>query len=330
MKMLNNLASRELLTQLNQKRASEKKSRPCPQCTKGMDYRQAVFNGRQLEVEICPHCRLVWFDSGDLVRSLRHRRDETIETKEERIAEGRVLKSSAAAWPLAKPGADFFPLATVSILVFTALGFTITAGNEALLGQLSFLPGQPWRYFGGTWLTSLFVHGELGSFLKLAIPFFFVSSFVEYRLRAVSTVSLFFVAGVVGRFQSLIGGTARDAATAGLSCGLAGLAVYALLTFPYGQLFFPAQNKWRSPREATSWWIAMAMAVSVFYLGANYLWEGVHGFGMGINTSMYEKTLWGSIGNWLVSNDFKAHLAAAGVGLFWWLGEALDEKRKKT
>ena len=75
-RMLRNVAPQDLVAQFeNRKRSKQAMTtgRPCAICKHQMELITVVFHEKIPDVEMCHNCRILWFDSGDLMRALRYR-----------------------------------------------------------------------------------------------------------------------------------------------------------------------------------------------------------------------------------------------------------------
>ncbi len=333
MKMLNNLVPREVLSQFNHKYQPEtpkRAARPCANCERAMEWRAStVGSGRHVEVEMCAHCRLIWFDSGDLLRTLRAKKPDEVYTKEDVISQGaerktdRVLREEGAnVWATD----DYFPRQTVYLLLVAALMMPFVTQYPDLSTFLGLSPARPFHLLGATWLTSFFFHHHYFDFLSTGLWLLFVGAFVEQKMGVGKYLRLFVVAGLVARFQYLIGGTFRDPVFIGLKASVLAVTAYALCSFPYQRVFFPNTHKWRTPREKIVLVLVISFAACLLLVALDFMLEvirlrGTGAVGSNLQDLALSNTLWGKAGRYFGDNLFRSHSAGFIVGLIWYMGE---------
>jgi len=334
MKMLNNLVPREVLGQFNQKYRPKpgQNARPCPNCDKKMEFRSAsLLSGKRVEVEMCDPCRILWFDSGDLLRTLRARRNEEISKEDvissnnDRMTDRAIRAEGVHQW--ATP--DFFPKQTVAFLVVSALALAAALRYPEIKTFLGLSPARPFHLFGATWLSSFFFCNHDWDFLSTGLWFLFIGLYTEQKLGASSFLRLFVTAGLIARLQYLVGGTHRDPIFYGLKPSLLALSAYAACVYPWRQVFFPAVNKWRSPREKVTNVFVTCFVACLFLVSLEFILEAIHQFGNASNGSdLLEKTLANSFAGranqYFADNLFRTHAVGFVTGLLWYIGDTIS------
>ncbi len=336
MKMLVNLVPREVLGQFNQKYRPKpgQVARPCPNCEAPMQFRSAsLLSGKKVEVEMCVDCRLLWFDSGDLLRTLRSRKNEAMSKEDiisannlnERMTDRAFRAEGVYQWATE----DYFPRDTVALLAVAALMMPLAAHFSGLVEFLGFSPARPFHLFGATWLTSFFFHHHYWDFLSTGLWFLFLGMYTEQRLGRGNFLRLFVVAGLIARMQYLVGGTHRDPVFFGMKASVLALTAYAACTFPFRQVFFPTVNKWRSPRERVTVVLIIGGASVLFLAALDFILEAIrlwgdHSSGTNLLDKAIDNTLWGKAGKYLGDNLFRSHAAGFVTGLLWYVGQKVD------
>lgn len=328
--MLANLVPRDLIEKLYRFRPNATQGRPCPLCSAPMQIAEVKEHGSQVALDVCRKCDLLWYDAGRIVQLVRLRSPSEIIDQLERVkralagiqSEREPARSAPSREPEAPAAA--VPWGTISLFLLCALLTPLWVYRPGIAERLSFLPEAPFRGFGVTWITSLFLNR--GFQIYAMLPFAVLGTYVERRMGTANLVRLFLVSGVVGRLAYLIGGRAEPA-TSGASAAIAGVAAYALLIFPYREWLFP-KDRWKSPAGTVA-----AIAVVVFaVVSLHVIWDfyevalgkvvhgsvsGVPGGSLMAGFLALIKTAW-----------FRAHLSSAAVGLLWLAGESVAEPFK--
>jgi membrane associated rhomboid family serine protease len=262
--------------------------RPCPACSTAMREIPAGGYGPPVVVAGCPACRLAWFDADGVERlsprpPRRARRgrmgpgDVAEVLAMANLARGRdsdvtrgidMWSREGAAGYLGLPtihdaprtrtitwvtyglvGALFaVPIAAWVIALFT---YGLSASFDALhvlIDEGGFVPDDPWRQGGATWITSTFVHGGPIHLLVNAWALYVVGRVVEARLGDLRLLALFLLAAVAGNLLELGVNATSDVPRVGASGGISGLFAWCALAVPKLKLgvYFANYRDWRS------------------------------------------------------------------------------------
>ncbi len=176
-----------------------------------------------------------------------------------------------------------------------ALGMLFITGDlSAIVNAYGFIPGEPFRLGGLTWITAFFIHGGIGHLLGNLWFLWMMGDNVEDLLGRRRYLLLIIVATVCGSLVHLLWDPRGDIPCIGASGGISGvMAVYAL-RFPHAQIgiaFFWGRLWLRLPAWAWLGWWLIAQGVLA--------WQQVGGY---TNVSAL------------------GHLGGAGIGavLAWW------------
>lgn len=246
----------------------------CPSCFKKMVEVHFAPKSDLIPIDVCQRCQFLWFDSGELQslpsytppppkKELPQEAREALALYEvERI---RERADAAAARELPEeswqamvglfgfpveqdcPGLQRHPLATWTIALLVAfVSLTVFAlGREALLA-LAFIPADPWRHGGITWLTSFFVHGGL---MHLFGNLYFLLVFgdnVEDLIGRKRFLIVLFLSALAGDIFHAFAEPRGAMPTVGASGGISGIIALYALAFPHARLGLFIRFHWIS------------------------------------------------------------------------------------
>jgi membrane associated rhomboid family serine protease len=179
----------------------------------------------------------------------------------------------------------------LSAAVATISLWALFSGLDPLVARFGFIPAEPSRLAGLTFLTSFFLHGGI---LHLVSNLYFLLIFgdnVEEFLGKERFLILLFGAALVGDLAHLLGDAQSILPCIGASGGISGVIAFYALKFPHVRLGFLVYFQWLNmpARFAFGLWLLLQV------LGT---WQQLAGF----NTV-----------------SALAHLGGAGVGVACWL-----------
>jgi membrane associated rhomboid family serine protease len=317
--MLSNLAPRELIDQLNRR---GQPGRNCPRCHRAMTLVHIRFNQKELDLEVCQRkCRLAWFDSGEILRALRHRSPENTVADADEEETGEVPRPIADAYRPFRVGSSraaviAFPWRTFQLVLACALLFPIARHLPDTIGQFGLLPADPLRFHGLTWLSSLFLYDRAGALLGGMLLLGLAGRAVEKAIGGDRFFALFLVSGLIGRLIFFLSSSSRDPVAAGAGDAICGVCAYALLIFPYREFFFPDQ-RWKSRTGVMVGIGVTAVTVFGFLLGWDFFQVALHHAAEGAHGVIYDESFFVTLRTWLDSPVFQGRVAAAAVGLLW-------------
>jgi membrane associated rhomboid family serine protease len=297
-------------------RTSPESPRRCPTCDFQM---KQVEVGSTMELEACLRCQLVWFDAAEF-ESAPPAAMATVAPKPElptaerqaialakvrQIAEearytGPPVEQSWKSLPAlfgfpVETGASplrSWPWLTIAlVVVVSSISVLAFQDFEPVVERFGFVPADPWRIGGLTFLSSFFLHGGI---LHLVGNMYFLLIFgdnVEDYLGRWRYGILILAATLTGDAIHLLFSATPLIPCIGASGGISGVIVFYALKFPQARLGFIIRFVWvRLPA-----WVAL-----VLWLGLQFL--GVYQQRMGLSN---------------VAST--AHLGGAAVGLGLWL-----------
>lgn len=309
----------------------------CPACSRPMRVVDGGLPGVPLELDVCPRCRLVWFDAAEMERFARDRppepaapspaladealvayaksRAEQARVRTERSLEGGAFNETPPeTWQwipallglpleLDRPaGRTRPPLATwitaAVILVGAALALTDLKPTVAALG---FLPSQPWRGGGVTWISSLVVHGGILHLLGNLYFLVLAGDDVEEVIGPLRWLALFLLAGIAGNLVHGHFDPRPDTPLVGASGAVSGLMAFYALRFPRARLAIVFRLWLRFAFLRIPVWVAVVLWLAVQALGA-YVQRGgcssvsalAHLGGFAVGTVFWAWTAWRS------------------------------------
>jgi membrane associated rhomboid family serine protease/Zn-finger nucleic acid-binding protein len=292
---------------------------PCPACFKKMIEVQFVHETRAFPVDVCQRCQFLWFDSGELqsipkytppppkkqlpqearealalyqVEQIRDRADAA--SARDLPDEGWQVMVGMLGMPVEQddPGLQRHPLATWTIgLLIVLVSLTIFALGDEALDSLAFIPADPWRHAGITWLTSFFVHGGL---MHLFGNLYFLLVFgdnVEDLIGRKRFLAVLFLGALAGDIFHALAEPRSALPTIGASGGISGIIALYALAFPHARLGLFMRYTWVNFSARTGFVIWVAFQI----LG---MLRQLHGSG---------------------SVSSLAHLGGCLIGVFFWL-----------
>jgi membrane associated rhomboid family serine protease len=148
----------------------------------------------------------------------------------------------------------------VSILVLIVSLAVFSAGRDLLL-QLAFIPNDPFRHFGLTWLTSFFVHGGI---LHLLGNLYFLLVFgdnVEDTIGRKAFLLVLLSGTVLGHALHWIVEPRGDLPTIGASGGISAIIALYALAFPHTRLGIFARYGWINFSARTGFlvWVSLQL-----------------------------------------------------------------------
>lgn len=261
--------------------------RACPVCCKRM--RLAYSGGGTSELDTCDRCKLAWFDNGEYALGARRSRFGSAPPPKPSepatvIRHSRGVTAAAEAPLLDVVDTDLDQLInimtglpreengpevrarllTLPLLFMLCIGLSI--GGERAANALGFIAHDPWRHWGATWISALFVHDGLGHLLSNLYFLWLYGDNVEDVLGPVPFLELFFFGGVAGHAASHLLGH-PGSVYVGASGSIMALAIFYTLTFPRVRFayFYPAA--WKLSFRLT----VPVYVVTAFYLALDYL-----------------------------------------------------------
>jgi len=317
--MLSNLLPRDVMAQILSQGTASAKSKPCPRCHKPMETSRAAGQGDHVEIERCGKCHLVWFEAGRMTRlanlrpldKLRQKAlDELMNPKLVGVRRPKAEAAPTVVGPL------FVPWYTLGLFAGLAVLLYVPLQAPQWLPAVGFLPASPLRGMGLPWLTSLFLNS--GAQTHVLVPLLVLGSLAEHRLGGERILWLFVAAGVTSRLVYVLMGA--TALTFGSTEAAIGVMAYALFTIPYLEFLFPSE-RWRSPMNGILWTIVGVGFVISLILSWNYFYGAFRAVVVQTDGASPGGTLLGEVGSWVAGIVFRAHAAAALVGVGWFMVE---------
>ena len=268
----------------------------CPSCLKGMvEVQFAPRGGDATErLDFCELCQFLWFDAGELAAIPGYtsppQRKQLPQKAREALAliEVEKIRQDAEAdaaregpehvWQLA---VAFFglpvehnaeslqrkPLATwiVSLLVLLVSLIVFSIGRDLFL-QLAFIPNEPFRYLGLTWITSFFVHGGI---LHLASNLYFLVVFgdnVEDTIGRKAFLLVLFSGTILGHALHWMIEPRGHLPTVGASGGISAIIALYALAFPHTRLGMLLKYGWINFSARMGFFVWIGLQVLTVYL----------------------------------------------------------------
>jgi membrane associated rhomboid family serine protease/Zn-finger nucleic acid-binding protein len=239
----------------------------CPVCSRGMAAVQLDFDGKTPQLEICRRCEFSWFDAGqyelfpppppkphvlgdvrewempatarealafERVEQLAKEQNDNPDVELKTLPVFLGLPVEMDESPLKHiPWATYLASAVIAAMSIGAWS-THDFGNA--VRQWGFIPSQPWRDHGVTFLTSFFLHAN---WLHLAGNLYFFVIFgrhVEDYLSRSRWLLLLLLATVAGDLLEMLLQPGEVSPCIGASGGISGLLTFYALKFPHAQL----------------------------------------------------------------------------------------------
>ncbi|MBR7138264.1 MAG: rhomboid family intramembrane serine protease [Lentisphaeria bacterium] len=250
----------------------------CPCCNQTM--RRCCLAGDNgavtLELDLCRACQMVWFDPGELSQiALTEAQQMKLPPRAREImAEYQVKKIAAAEAgrtigygieddePLQPwkwlPGLlglpvemeeestwSSIPFVMLSALALCLVVFLFTAGNLAqVIQKYGFIPAQPFREYGATLFSSMFLHGSVWHLVGNLYFLFVFGDDVELELGKLKMMYLLFLSGFSALFFHWLCGSASTIPCVGASGFISGIIAFYAVTFPWRRVGFCFRNRW--------------------------------------------------------------------------------------
>jgi len=264
--------------------------RPCPFCGR----RMRQFNSAQppLELDACKACAAVWFDPQEfeaVPEGVLESPHETQMRAAEAMGQYRLDQMKERGFTDTAPDDAW---KTIPAL----FGFPVESGTEALscrpwltwgwsliialvsigaffdlkatVASFGFVPAEPWRHAGLTWLASFFLHGGI---FHLVGNLYFLLIFgdnVEDFLGRKRYALLLLAATVAGDLVHLLAASSSTTPAIGASGGISGVIVFYALKFPQARLGFLLRYFWRFQWVQTPAWFALVLWLLMQCFGA--------------------------------------------------------------
>ncbi len=231
--------------------------RPCPHCAGTMREVQVIAGPRPLVLDVCPQCRVVWFDAKEFgqVPPAEPRREppppapaDAIELADD--GEGRVVPDSTwkylpavLGWPveMGRMPVSRRPVATWMLSAFMAVLFAALAlggGLEDAIRRWGFVPAQWARHSGLTLLTSFFLHAGLFHVIGNLYFFLIFGDNVEDQLGRGRFLALLLLAHLAGVATHAALDPKGAVPVVGASAGISGVLAYYAIAFPHARIGF--------------------------------------------------------------------------------------------
>ncbi len=306
--LLRRTTGREFVQDLWQNvRESKKGKRSCPICSQPAVFVAIKAGSKTLPLDVCTHCRFVWFDPKEYAAAPRPDVKEELSTEAGRLLaqwEGqlhggapaelaasekwvdkwwKLLPSFLLGVPAERETAPLLlqPWATRAVAVVIVLvSFAAFFDLEAAVTRFGLIPAHFWRYAGLTLLTSFFLHGGL---LHLLGNLYFLLVFgdnVEDFLGRARFILLILLAALAGDVVHVALDYPSTIPSIGASGGISGIVAFYGLQFPRARLLILLRSLLFWPLRITAstgllLWILLQFLGVFFqlggYTGVNYL-----------------------------------------------------------
>jgi membrane associated rhomboid family serine protease/Zn-finger nucleic acid-binding protein len=250
----------------------------CPCCNQPM--RRCTLTSdtgaTALDLDLCRSCQMVWFDPGELsqIALTEEQREKLPPRAREIMAEYQVKKIAAAeagrsigygvendapvqSWkwlpaflgfPVEMEEEDTWssiPWVTLSALGLCLLVFLFTAGNlTGVIQKYGFIPAHPFREYGATIFSSMFLHASAGHLVGNLYFLFTFGDDVELELGKLKMMYLLFLSGLSALLLHSLCTPASTLPCVGASGFISGIIAFYAVTFPWRRLGFCFSNRW--------------------------------------------------------------------------------------
>ena len=219
-----------------------------------------------LRLDVCTACQFVWFDprehehfpraSADSQKPLPEKAREIIAMQElrrdaqkrERDAYDNPGPDQMWHWipallgmPVEEnaPPVRCWPWLTYGLAAVLVAVYALTARNlTAIIIEYGFVPAQPWRHDGVTFIASFLLHGGVFHLIGNVYFLLIFGDNVEDDLGRWRWVALVAIAALVGTLCHLMGNPKSVIPCIGASGGISGIITYYALRFPRARLGF--------------------------------------------------------------------------------------------
>lgn len=242
--------------------SAPKAKRFCPSCDKNLQSIIHLEDQIHVELDVCRPCQLLWLDQGEIVdfKNLKASRlkvkmspddvakyaetlESAINNDIDNVFFSRTGPSQSWKWLPALVGLPIemkpsilkiFPVVSyfLSALVITIFLITRDAGLSETAATWGFVPADPLRHLGLTFLSSFFLH--IG-FLHILGNLYFLITFgddVEQDIGGFSYLSLIFLSHIGGVILHALMVGAAPTPLVGASAGVFGVLAYYMVRFP--------------------------------------------------------------------------------------------------
>lgn len=322
--LLTNLIPKDLVAKIVARRLSYDSGRPCPMCKSPLELADVREEDRELTIDLCRTCNIVWFDAGRIVQLVRLRSPQEIIAQIDRVKKalerlepprGPSRQGQAQS---AEPINPSPPWITMGIFISCGALTPLAIYRPDIVAKLSFVPGAPLRALLITWLTSLFFNP--GGQMYTLLGFVVVGAFVERHIGSLAFLQLFLVTGLAGRLAYWLGGPALPPVL-GTAPAFSGVLAYAILIFPYRETFFPSE-RWKSSLGTVMWFVVAGFAFVAIHVAWDYYLNALGGVASGNVSSLPSASLLSRFMDLLAQPHFRSHFVSGAIGLLWYIRHA--------
>lgn len=296
-------------------------NRKCPACKRSMSEVPIIIRNKTEYLDVCIGCHFIFFDTKEYehlqkIPVATEPKEELSQKAKEALALARleILKKDQESEEMGESSPDHWweiipgifglpieynytslkhqPLATWALAVFIAfVTLYFYRDLETVITNWGLIPGEPWRHYGFTFISSFFLHAGL---IHLIANLYFLLVFgdnTEDVLGKKHYLLLLATATFVGHIAHILGDPRTTVPCVGASGGISGVLAYYCLRFPKASVGFLWYVKWiRIP-------VGYMLALWIFAQLLQAFWQ-VSGFS---------------------SVSALAHLGGTTVGITFWL-----------
>ena len=313
------------------------KKKLCPECSQSMSEVPVDCDAGVQLIDVCTRCQTVWFDNGeyDKFPKLPEKKSEysdlpekarialatyKVEQISRRAEQAETWDSSPDEWwhwilgilgvaVEQGRGLSKIPYMIWSLAgIITAVSFIAFSDLSTAVMNLGLIPAQCGRYFGGTFISSVFLHGDIFHLISNMYFFLIFGDDVEEFMGKVKFLVLMFCAAIVGGFTHCLLDLDSQTPCIGASGAISGIIAYYALAFPKAKI-------------SLLFWIFLYprwIKLSAFWLFI--IWVGLQLMGVVEQASG------------LSNVSALAHIGGALTGVVFWLltedGESHDKPKK--
>jgi membrane associated rhomboid family serine protease/Zn-finger nucleic acid-binding protein len=270
--------------------------RECPACYAPMSEVSRSSDAKAPQLDICPGCRLIWFDPKEYEEILTHSKERPLTQKEKEfinLNQAVVTRDMwLKEWSLDAPeeGWKYLPamfgipveyeetlfqrnpwLTRLFVfLIVIIFGYDHRSLDDAIL-HAGLIPADAWRYGGLSFLTSLFLHSGLLHLFCNAYFFYTFGDNVEDYLGRWRYTLLILASSFAGNLLQIAASPHSQTPFVGANFVITGLMVFYVLRFPKAQmglLLLVRSFRWfRLPAfEALIAWILIQAIAARFHI----------------------------------------------------------------